>query len=148
MTNSSPPQLDSSLDRGGPLFLVDIGHHCDRLANLELHDTGATRPVFPSTGVCPDLRTPDPNLLQGHERSARQDLAGARKRGHPGTNMHRNSGEIVTDELAFAGMNATADFRPRGRTASLSAPAQRIARAGPSNAARNPSPAVLISRPL
>ena len=69
-------------------------------------------------------------------------------RGDPRADVHGDAGELVADDLALAGVDACADLEPelRARRRPI-ARAQRIARAGPSKLARNPSPAVSISRP-
>ena len=54
---------------------------------------------------------------------------------------------FVVDELALAGVQAGANLEASSRTDVAIARAHRIARAGPSNAAKNPSPAVSTSRP-
>ena len=61
--------------------------------------------------------------------------------------VHGDAAELVADHLALARVQPGADSMPSRRTSSRTARAQRTARAGPSKAARKPSPAVSISRP-
>ena len=56
--------------------------------------------------------------------------------------------DLAVDELALAGVEAGAHLEAElAARASTIAQAQRMARAGPSKAAKKPSPAVSISRP-
>jgi hypothetical protein len=62
--------------------------------------------------------------------------------------VNRNSCDLVAERLALAGVQTCSDDDSEARGAeSRIASAQRMARAGPSNAAKKPSPAVSISRP-
>ena len=62
--------------------------------------------------------------------------------------MDSDAGDGVADNLALTRVESGArTSMPSGSTASWMARAQRMARAGPSNVARKPSPAVLTSRP-
>ena len=76
-----------------------------------------------------------------------QHLAGICDGSHARTDVHRDAGQLVPDNLDLARMQAAANRDPEPANASSTATAQRIARAGPSKDARNPSPAVSISRP-
>jgi hypothetical protein len=76
-----------------------------------------------------------------------QDFTRSGDARNPGPGVHRHPGDLVSKELAFAGVHARSDLEAERPTPLTAADAQRIARAGPSNVARNPSPAVSTSRP-
>ena len=79
----------------------------------------------------------------GDEHAARLGL-----RHDPSADVDGDSADVVTHQLAFAGVDARAhvDAKLFDADARSQAP-QRTARAGPSNVARKPSPAVLVSLP-
>jgi len=61
--------------------------------------------------------------------------------------MNGQPAEVIPDRLALAGVDAAAQLYPELGDPSLSASAQRIAIAGPSNADSAPSPMCLTTRP-
>ena len=61
--------------------------------------------------------------------------------------VYRNSSDLVAHHFALPGMYPGANFKAEGTHCPEIAHAHRTARAGPSKVAKNPSPAVSISRP-
>jgi hypothetical protein len=81
------------------------------------------------------------------DRAGDEDFArtGMRRDASPG--VYRDPRHLSVDELALAGMDSDRTLTRSSLTSPTIDFAQRIARAGPSNAAKKPSPAVSISRP-
>jgi hypothetical protein len=61
--------------------------------------------------------------------------------------MDHDPAHVFTHDLAFSRVEACSDLEPQRLDATRYGQAQRIARAGPSKAAKKQSPAVLIARP-
>jgi hypothetical protein len=80
-------------------------------------------------------------------RLGHKDLAGLCPGSHARANRNGDAGDLAVEELTFAGMDAARISRPSSCMSSPIANAQRMARAGPSKLAKNPSPAVSSSRP-
>ena len=76
-----------------------------------------------------------------------EQLAGVGQGADPGADVDRHPADVVADQLDLAGVDPTLTSIPIAASSSRTAAAQRIARAGPSKVARNPSPIVFTSRP-
>ena len=79
--------------------------------------------------------------------SRNQDVARRRSRRDPCADGDRDSPELAVDALALSVWRPARISSPRLRTSSRIAHAASIARPGPSNAAKKPSPAVSSSSP-
>ena len=86
----------------------------------------------------------DHELLHGR---GHKDLARSRLRADAGTDVDGQAAEVVSDRLALAGMDSAAQLDGEVADSLVSASAQRIAIAGPSNAESAPSPMCLTTRP-
>jgi hypothetical protein len=81
------------------------------------------------------------------DRLRGEDFGRAGQPGDAGSDDHGDASELLVDGLDLSGVSPARTSTPSGWTASTIAWAQRIALAGPSNDAKNPSPAVSISFP-
>jgi hypothetical protein len=69
------------------------------------------------------------------------------RRHRPGHDRDRDAPQLAVDRLDLAGVQTRPDLDPEGLDTFGMAWAQRIPRAGPSNVAKNASPAVSTSLP-
>jgi hypothetical protein len=97
----------------------------------------------------------DAAILERNPRAGDEILDGARNEHLSGLRLRRNAGadvdgdarHLAVDELAFARVQACAYIKAELAHGGVIADAQRIARAGPSKEAKNPSPSVSTSTP-
>jgi hypothetical protein len=81
------------------------------------------------------------------DRAGDEGLSRSRQTGDPRTYVDGDSAHIATGQFDLAGVESDPYLQADPRTSSLIARPHRMALAGPSNVARNPSPAVSTSRP-
>ena len=87
---------------------------------------------------------PDDEVL---DRARNEDLAGPGLGRDPCSDVNREAGNVIRQDLDLADVEPCTDLEPEILTSSRIAAAQRIARAGPSNVAKKPSPVTLTSAP-
>ena len=123
-----------------------VGHASSQACRIHPVEIPLARETFEGVGAS-IVEANDGAGDEMFHRAGDQHVAGWRSAHDARSDMAGDAPDIIAEQLACPGWRPARISSPNERTQSRTAWAQRMARAGPSNVARNPSFVGLISCP-